>query len=158
MFIFDKVVVKVPYYKNWKRFLKGLIANLNEAMLSKSYPESQYLVPVTWSAPGGWLLIMPRVRDCGDPLFHAFMVDLFKCYDPDDQEVFEIRRYCECIVDNYGMYKGQPRCRDYGTYIPEAAVNADIDRVLNFYFWGIEKRIKRREEEHEAEIVLGKVS
>lgn len=115
-------------------------------MLSRSYPNSQYLVPVTWSTPGGWLLIMPRARDCSKPLFHAFMADLFKCHDPEDAEVFEIKRYCECIVENYGMYKGHPRCRDYGTYIPEAAVNADIDRVFDFYFWGIEKRVKLQED------------
>lgn len=142
VFVFDKFVIKVPYYKNWKRFLKGLIANLNEAMLSSSYPDSRYLVPVTWSAPGGWLLVMPNVRDCAEPLVAAFMVDLFRGDNTEDQEADEVKRYCEYIVDNYGMYKGKPMCRDYGTFMPVEATQSAIDRELDMRDWTLRKRME----------------
>lgn len=142
VFIFDKFVIKVPYWKRWDQFLRGLIANLNETMLSRSYPDSKYLVPVTWSMKGGWLLVMPRVRDCPSPLVAAFMVDLFRGGNTEDQEVYEVKQYCEYAVDNYGMYKGRPTCRDYGTYMPVAATQKDIDRELDMRNWKLEKWIE----------------
>lgn len=143
VFVFDKFVIKVPYWKNWKRFLKGLVANINESSLSRAYPDSNLLVPVTWAMKGGWILIMPKVRDCPPPLVAAFMVDLFRMSNPEDHAADEIKRFCEYIVDNYGMYKGVPRCRDYGTFMPPVAVQADIDRELDMLEYTVIERLKQ---------------
>lgn len=143
--IFDKVVVKLPYWKTYRGFIKGLLSNMTEVMLSRSYPESRYLVPVLWSIKGGWLVVMPRVRDCAEPLVAAFMVDLFLGDNTEDQEADEVKRYCEYVVDNYGMYRGKPLCRDYGTFMPVVATQSDIDRELDMREWNLEKRIKLME-------------
>lgn len=54
--------LKIPRCRaGWRSFLCGLLSNLGERerWANHSHPG---LCPVIWSAPGGWCVIMPRVR------------------------------------------------------------------------------------------------
>lgn len=62
--------IKVPITTDgWRAFLKGLLANMQEVSFARTgWPE---LCPVLFSLPGGWLLVMPRVREMTDEEFHS---------------------------------------------------------------------------------------
>lgn len=52
--------VKVPSFTEWRLFLLGLLANMQERRFSDmGRPE---MCPVLWSLPGGWISIMRRAR------------------------------------------------------------------------------------------------
>jgi hypothetical protein len=52
--------VKIPAFTEWRLFLQGLLANMQEATFSRAgWPQ---LCPVLWSLPGGWLVVMRRTE------------------------------------------------------------------------------------------------
>lgn len=48
----------------WRAFLLGLLSNLRERELGRKREE--HLCPVKFSVPGGWLVVMPRVKPLGE--------------------------------------------------------------------------------------------
>lgn len=53
--------IKLPQARTWRGFLHGLIDNMNEAATWKHIQtDREWLCPVLWASPGGWLLIMRR--------------------------------------------------------------------------------------------------
>jgi hypothetical protein len=60
--------IKVPnFLSGWRLFLQGLLANMQERVFSAAgWPE---LCPVVASLPGGWLVVMRRVRVMTDAEF-----------------------------------------------------------------------------------------
>ena len=53
--------VKVPRAHSWRGFLHGLIDNMNERGTWRYLQtDREWLCPISWAAPGGWLLIMRR--------------------------------------------------------------------------------------------------
>ena len=61
--------IKVPAMVEWRLFLLGLLANMQEALWSKTgWPE---LCPVLWAMPGGFLVVMRRARVLTDEEFLA---------------------------------------------------------------------------------------
>lgn len=59
--------IKVPYAGEWRLFLHGLLANLQEARWSRETagfppddPARLRLARVHWSLPGGWLVVQER--------------------------------------------------------------------------------------------------
>jgi len=60
VFLVDKFAIKIPSIKEWRLFLLGLLANMQEAQWSKiGWVE---LCPVLFSIPGGFLIVMHRAR------------------------------------------------------------------------------------------------
>jgi hypothetical protein len=98
--------VKVPALWSWRLFLCGLLANMQERSFSAcGWPE---LCPVVWSAPGGWLLVMRRVRVMTD----------------DEFEQFDAKTFCENETriipaehksNSFGWLDGRVVAIDYGT-------------------------------------------
>ncbi len=69
----DKYVIKIPNFLNgWRKFLKGLIHNLNECDLYSSKIFDNYLCPIIYSMWGGWLNIMPKCKILTDDEFLEF--------------------------------------------------------------------------------------
>ena len=65
--------VKVPRLTEWRLFLLGLLANMQEALFSRTgWPE---LCPVLWSVPGGFLIIMRRATVLTDEEFLTLDLD-----------------------------------------------------------------------------------
>ena len=58
--------LKLPSLRSWRDFLFGLLNNLNEAAWHREHP---CYCPVTWSAPLGLLLVMPRAQILDDATF-----------------------------------------------------------------------------------------
>lgn len=65
----ERYAIKIPSLRSWRDFLFGLLNNQNEALK----PKSPDLCPVLYAFPGGWFIVMPRVKmidmdemvDCG---------------------------------------------------------------------------------------------
>src|ERR1051325_9135184 len=68
VYLIGKYAIKRPVFVEWRLFLLGLLANMQEARFSKmGWPE---LCPVVFSVPGGFLNVMRRT----EPLeYEAFM-------------------------------------------------------------------------------------
>lgn len=97
VFLIGKYAVKLPRIYNWKMFLRGLVANMNEALFSGVWDE---LCPVRFSFPGGFMIIMDRAEPVDD-------VDLTKL-----PEV--IVNMAETKPNNYGLLNNKLVAIDYG--------------------------------------------
>lgn len=99
------VAIKVPRVSEWRLFLLGLLANMQEAIFSKTrWPE---LCPVLWHVPGGWLVVMRRARVLTDDEFAA--LDLESWVDRGDYVI-----PAEVKPDSFGYLDGQLVAVDYG--------------------------------------------
>ena len=71
--------LKLPHPGSWRRFLRGLLANMQEAAFGRlGWPE---VCPVLWAMPGGWLVVMPRATCLTTPTpfdeeYHARLTNL----------------------------------------------------------------------------------
>jgi hypothetical protein len=71
VFLIGPYAVKIPaVHHNWKCFLSGLLANMQETAFAKTgWPE---LCPIKFSLPGGFLVVMYRVRVMTEEEFERF--------------------------------------------------------------------------------------
>ncbi len=60
VFIFRKVVIKLPNPKKWRLFLYGLLANMQEKEFSKL--QHIKLCPVLFGFPGGFFIVMKKAE------------------------------------------------------------------------------------------------
>lgn len=106
VYLVGKYAIKRPVFVEWRLFLLGLLANMQEARFSKTgWPE---LCPVIFSVPGGFLNIMYRAA----PLEHeAFMQMSFN----DFVERPEYRVPVEDKRDSFGVLDGRIVAVDYGS-------------------------------------------
>jgi hypothetical protein len=98
----QKWAIKIPSFVEWRLFLFGLLANMQEVKFSRSHDFKDILCPVVFSIPGGFLLIMPRVE----------VVDEIS-YD----ELYPfVKRlpFLEVKACNYGYLREVLVCVDYG--------------------------------------------
>lgn len=96
---------KIPSFVEWRLFLHGLLANMQERKFARTgWPE---LCPVLWSLPGGWLVVMRRAR----PLTRAEFDDL------DCEAWLNKADYCvpaEAKMDSFGWLGDKLVVVDYG--------------------------------------------
>jgi hypothetical protein len=105
VFLTKNYAFKIPVLDEWRLFLRGLLANLQETTFSKAkWPE---LCPVKFSLPGGWLIVMPRVREMTDSEFLNFDVENF-CRKSDRIIPAEWK------ANSFGWYQGNIVAIDYG--------------------------------------------
>lgn len=55
---------------HWRMFLRGLLANMNEARIW-SVTRSPLICPIIWSAPGGFLIVARRCEAVSNEEFHG---------------------------------------------------------------------------------------
>ena len=98
--------IKRPVLFSWKLFLCGLLANMQEAMFSKTgWPE---LCPVIFTFPGGWFNIMNRALPLTDEQFLNF--DYSEWVERNDYTIPVENKKC-----SFGFLNGEIVAVDYGS-------------------------------------------
>lgn len=98
------IVVKIPNPMNgWYFFIKGILANLNEAQTARS--RDRRLCPVIFHLLG-FIIIMPRCRVLNDEEFLAFDWHEF-------MHRGDVRLPCENKSNSFGWFGDSVVCIDY---------------------------------------------
>jgi len=105
-FLIGNYAIKVPSIRSWKGFLWGLLANMQERVWWSD--KDKRLCPVLFSLPGGFLLIMPKVRVMTDKEFADFDYQAFINQPPYNIPV-------ESKSDSFGWLNGEIVAIDYGS-------------------------------------------
>ncbi len=97
--------IKIPSFIEWRLFLLGLLANMQERKFSATkWPE---LCPVLFGMPGGWFLVMRRAAPLSDAEWDALDPQIF-CAPEDHFVPAEAKR------DSFGTLNGRIVAVDYG--------------------------------------------
>jgi hypothetical protein len=108
VFFVGRWAVKVPKItRGWYQFLCGLLANIQERELSKL--NRRELCPVSFSLPGGWLVVMPKATPLTDQQLETF--DMLEFLMPDDGLALPV----EPKGNSFGMLDGRIVAVDYGS-------------------------------------------
>ena len=94
--------IKVPRPTGWRDFLFGLLNNLHEAAWSR---EGTGRCPVALAVPGGFAIVMPRLRILDEAEFAAVDVAAFNL-------AHDLR--AEPKPDSFGWLDGRVVAVDYG--------------------------------------------
>lgn len=89
--------VKFPSVRSWELFLRGLLANGQEARWWRETGDAR-LCPVLWSLPLGLLVVMPRCGEVSE-VDYATFEGLPK----------------EAKLENYGLHEDRTVLVDYGS-------------------------------------------
>ena len=104
--------IKLPRPTEWRLFLHGLLANMQERQWSSLHDPR--LCPVKWSLPGGWLVVMPRAEPISDDAWAVMNPEAW-CGEREEDEM----PYCipvEAKRDSFGrLPNGRIVAVDYGT-------------------------------------------
>ena len=116
VFLTNRFAFKVPNFFNWKMFLLGLQQSMFER---ENTMASQFLMPLLFSLPGGWLNVMPRAKDVFTEDQHPDLLNYFKAVyvlaksnELEGVTTLDIIEVAEPA--NFGWYKGHVVCIDYG--------------------------------------------
>jgi hypothetical protein len=96
---------KLPTLSSWRRFLQGLLANMQEVNWSRI--DSPYLCPVLFHPPLGFLVVMPRCAS----------IDSIKTGSMEAENWRDKGSYLipvEYKADSFGYYGGGIVAIDYG--------------------------------------------
>lgn len=103
--LIGKYAIKIPVLVEWRLFLLGLLANMQEAQFSAcKWPE---LCPVVFRVPGGFLNVMCRAEPLTREEFFALDYEAF--VDAEDYHV-----PVENKLDSFGKLEGRIVAVDYG--------------------------------------------
>lgn len=105
VFLMGRFAFKFPSVFEWRLFLLGLLANMQESLFSKT--GWQELCPVVWSFPGGFLVVMRRARVLTDDEFSELDIEGF-VKRPDYTVPAEMKS------DSFGYLDGRLVVVDYG--------------------------------------------
>ena len=106
VFLIGGYAFKLPSFKEWRLFLHGLLANMQEVVFSKTgWPE---LCPVLFHLPLGLLVVMPRCQPLTGEEFNKFDYDKFTIHDD------YVLTYIENKPDSFGILNGKIVAVDYG--------------------------------------------
>lgn len=105
VFLIFKYAIKIPTFYQWSLFLRGLLANMQESMFSKTkWPE---LCPVLFSVPCGFLIIQRRAQP----------IDIEEYYSLSYSELVNRNEYvipAEDKPNSWGKINGKIVAVDYG--------------------------------------------
>lgn len=97
--------IKIPAWQEWRLFLLGLLANMQECKFWETrWPE---LCPVLWAIPGGCLVVMRRARPLSKKEFNT--IDLKKWVNRGEYVI-----PVEIKMDSFGWIDGNLVAVDYG--------------------------------------------
>ena len=102
------LAIKVPVFVEWRLFLHGLLANMQEARFSAhAWPE---LCPVLFACPGGFFNVMRRAEPLTRSEFEEFSERYMSFVDKMDYTV-----PAENKMDSFGKLNGRIVAVDYGS-------------------------------------------
>lgn len=105
VYLIGSWAIKRPVFVEWRLFLYGLLANMQETNFSRTgWPE---LCPVIFGCPGGFFLIMRRAEPLPNATF--WMLDYEAFRQQKDYVVPVENKY-----DSFGLYDGRIVAVDYG--------------------------------------------
>ena len=107
VFLTRHYAIKVPRFVEWRLFLHGLLANMQEAKWWKRLHHDK-LCPVVFGMPGGWLLVMPRTVALSREEYFSFDYPMFVQIGTGVLPV-------EHKLDSFGWYQGRIVAVDYGS-------------------------------------------
>lgn len=106
--LIGKYALKVPVFVEWRLFLLGLLANMQEARFSAcGWPE---LCPVVLACPGGFFNVMHRAEPLTRMEFEAFSERYLSFVSKLDYRV-----PAENKMDSFGKLNGRVVAVDYGS-------------------------------------------
>ena len=105
VFLIGGLAVKLPSFCEWRLFLLGLLANMQERKFSATrWPE---LCPVVFSIPGGFIVVMRRAQPLTRKEFDAIDLEAWANKD-------EYRIPIEYKMDSVGWLDYNLVAIDYG--------------------------------------------
>lgn len=106
VYLIGKYAIKRPVFVEWRLFLRGLLANMQEAQFSRTgWPE---LCPVVFAPWGGWFIVMRRAEPLARIDFFHF--NLREWADRGDYVI-----PVEDKLDSVGVLNGKIVAVDYGS-------------------------------------------
>ncbi len=106
VFLIGKYAIKIPQISyQWRHFLLGLLANMQEKHFSDM--KDDRMCPVLFAAWGGWILIMPRCEELSNCQYHSINISEFW------EGQFKVP--VEQKQSSFGIYKGKIVAIDYGS-------------------------------------------
>lgn len=113
VFLIGGYAIKFPQIKyEWKHFLLGLLANMQEIGFSKM--DDKRMCPVLFYIPGGWMVVMPRCKNLSREEFMKLDTRIFYPLNENSpNEYFNVP--VENKEDSFGWYKGKIVAIDYGS-------------------------------------------
>lgn len=106
VYLIGRYAIKVPAISEWRLFLHGLLANMQEARFSAAgWPE---LCPVVLAMRGGWVIVMRRAEPLPRKVFDELDVERWR--DRGDYKV-----PVEDKLDSFGILDGRIVAVDYGS-------------------------------------------
>lgn len=106
--VINKFVFKIPSFYSWRNFLNGLLCNMQEIQFSKCIDMNNKLCPVLFYLPGGFLVIMPKVRVLQQNELPKYLLEQF-CTENQMHLPVEIK------YDSFGFLNSKLVAIDYGT-------------------------------------------
>lgn len=101
-----KYAIKMPSFVEYRLFLHGLLANMQEVSFSKTgWPE---LCPVYFYIPFGIMTVMPKCEPLTKEQFDNFDYDKFTIHDD------YVLTYIEHKIDSFGILNNKIVAVDYG--------------------------------------------
>jgi len=107
VFLTKRYAIKIPRFVEWRLFLHGLLANMQEANFWRQL-KSDKLCPVLFAISGGFLIVMARASEFSRSDHADFDFDSF--VDAGDWVV-----PVENKQDSFGWFQGRIVAIDYGT-------------------------------------------
>lgn len=105
VFLMWRWAIKVPAVTEWRLFLLGLLANMQEAKFSKM--KSPAMCPVLFAFPGGFFSVMQRARELTREEFERLDYEVFINFNDYTVPV-------EKKLDSFGVLNGRVVAIDYG--------------------------------------------
>jgi hypothetical protein len=108
VWLVGRCAIKRPALVEWRLFLLGLLANMQESRFAATkHPK---LCPVLWSVPGGFLLVMRRAKPLSRGEFDRFSQTVDDWINDDDMTI-----PVETKLDSFGWLNGRVVAIDYGS-------------------------------------------
>jgi hypothetical protein len=107
VFLVGKYAFKIPNPREFRLFLCGMLANMQERTFWDAY-HCQKLCPVVFALPGGFMTVMRRAMPLTKDEFRAFDAEHWK-----DTPYFVVP--VENKLDSFGKLGGRIVAVDYGT-------------------------------------------
>ena len=107
VFVIGNFALKIPSLKSWRRFLYGLLANMQELEFNTMKEAQDKLCPIKFYFPLGFLVIMPKVRVLKDGELTMLQLQEF-CIN----KTYVIPAEHKC--DSFGYLNGKLVAIDYG--------------------------------------------